>query len=235
MEDFSTFQVYGVLGGKSVFDYFSQSNAAGQVIIFILLCLSVVAWTVLISKGLELKKMRRLNSIFELRLRDITSLQQVDFDTLSGRGTVYYAVFREALEASRRYVRAHGSGDQESENQRMKHVENALHRAVADGTQVYERHLLVLGTVVSSAPFLGLLGTVWGVMDAFGSVAVEGSATLQALAPGVSGALLTTVMALLVAIPSVAGYNYILSNARRATAELENFASSLADSMELDS
>ncbi|HNX05448.1 MAG TPA: MotA/TolQ/ExbB proton channel family protein, partial [Opitutales bacterium] len=84
------------------------------------------------------------------------------------------------------------------------------------------------------APFLGLLGTVWGVMDAFGAISMQKTATLQMLAPGVSGALLTTVAGLCVAIPAVFGYNYLLSQSKLMVTELENFASLLADRVEIE-
>jgi biopolymer transport protein TolQ len=88
---------------------------------------------------------------------------------------------------------------------------------------------------VTGAPFLGLLGTVWGVMAAFSAVSLQQTASIQTLAPGISSALLTTVAGLLVAIPSVFGYNYILANTKQLITELENFASALADRIELES
>jgi biopolymer transport protein TolQ len=97
--------------------------------------------------------------------------------------------------------------------------------------------MIFLATIVSGAPFLGLLGTVWGVMLAFDSITASGAqtASIQNLAPGVSAALLTTIAGLVVAIPSVFGYNFLLSTTRRLITELENFASSLADRIELES
>jgi biopolymer transport protein TolQ len=95
--------------------------------------------------------------------------------------------------------------------------------------------MIFLASIVSGAPFLGLLGTVWGVMAAFSAVAVQQSASIPTLAPGVSAALLTTIAGLVVAIPSVFGYNYLLGNQRRLITELENYASSLADRIELES
>ena len=84
-----------------------------------------------------------------------------------------------------------------------------------------------MGTVanaVSTCPFLGLLGTVWGVMDAFGGMAVSGAATLSAVAPGISGALLTTIVGLLVAIPSAIGYNVLTNRIRKLHVQMDNFA-----------
>ena len=84
--------------------------------------------------------------------------------------------------------------------------------------------MLMLATAVSAAPFLGLLGTVWGVMDGFGAMAQEGAANLSAVAPGISAALLTTVVGLLVARPSSIGYNWLLEQIRQQTEFIENFS-----------
>jgi biopolymer transport protein TolQ len=117
---------------------------------------------------------------------------------------------------------------------RMGQVENALQRAVGECVILYESKMVLLGSIVTGAPFLGLLGTVWGVMDSFGAISMEKTATLQMLAPGVSGALLTTVAGLCVAIPAVFGYNYLLSQSKLMVTELENYASLLADRIELE-
>jgi biopolymer transport protein ExbB/TolQ len=90
----------------------------------------------------------------------------------------------------------------------------------------------VLTMAVSGAPFLGLLGTVWGVMDAFGGIAASGSANLAAMAPGVSGALITTVTGLLVAIPAMFGYNFLVTSIRGIIVEMDNFAAELASEFE---
>ena len=95
-----------------------------------------------------------------------------------------------------------------------------------------ESGLIFLAIAVSGAPFLGLLGTVWGVMSAFGGVAQQGVATLAAMAPGVAAALITTVAGLLVAIPSMFGYNWLVHNLRVFTVGLDNFAQELVSKME---
>ena len=95
-----------------------------------------------------------------------------------------------------------------------------------------ESQLILLSTAVSGAPFLGLLGTVWGVMDTFTGVAMAGKPNLAAMAPGVSGALITTVVALLVAIPAMFGYNFILTSMRALILQMENFAAELESEFE---
>ena len=84
--------------------------------------------------------------------------------------------------------------------------------------------MIFLQTAVSASPFLGLFGTVWGITIAFTNLASQGKADISTLAPGVSGALLTTVIALIVAIPSLVGYNIITAAIRKMTVQLDNFA-----------
>ncbi|MDD4736581.1 MAG: MotA/TolQ/ExbB proton channel family protein, partial [Kiritimatiellae bacterium] len=106
-------------------------------------------------------------------------------------------------------------------------VRNLIERNVADQALLLEDHMGFLATSVSVAPFLGLLGTVWGVMDAFGGMAITGAATLSAVAPGIAGALLTTIIGLLVALPSSIGYNILTNKIRRITVDMDNFAQEL--------
>ena len=89
-----------------------------------------------------------------------------------------------------------------------------------------------LATAVTTAPFLGLLGTVWGVMAAFGGMAAQKSAQLSAVAPGISSALLTTVVGLLVALPSAIGYNLLSNQIRQLCVKTDNFAQELVSDIE---
>lgn len=220
--------------GPNVFTYFAQSNFAGKIVIFILVLCSIVAWTVMLGKYLDLSKLRSQNYRYErgiLRERNLIELAP----ERPGKGAgPYYNMMREALEAFRRYGGDLSQADPHRVTLRMGHVENALQRSVADQIIRYEAKMVVLGSIVTGAPFLGLLGTVWGVMDAFGGMAGAGSASLQSLAPGVSGALLTTVAGLVVAIPSVFGYNFLLQQTKISVVQLENFASQVADRIELE-
>src|SRR2546423_7805064 len=114
----------------------------------------------------------------------------------------------------------------------MRAVNAAMDRAVGETALQLESQMILLATAVSGAPFLGLLGTVWGVMDTFTGVALAGSANLAAMAPGVSGALITTVTALCVAIPAMFGYNFLVTSIRAMIVEMDNFAAELASEFE---
>jgi biopolymer transport protein ExbB/TolQ len=114
----------------------------------------------------------------------------------------------------------------------MNAVRSALEREVGEQALRMEDRMTVLATAVSGAPFLGLLGTVWGVMDTFSAIAASNNASLTTMAPGVSGALITTVTGLLVAIPAMFGYNFLVVTIRGMTVELDNFAGELAASFD---
>ena len=116
----------------------------------------------------------------------------------------------------------------------MEHIKRTLESAVARESIKLESGLILLASAVSGGPFLGLLGTVWGVMDTFAMVGQQQSAALETMAPGVSAALITTVAGLVVAIPSMFGYNFLVHSLRVRTVELDNFAQELVSKMETE-
>ena len=116
----------------------------------------------------------------------------------------------------------------------MEHVKRTLESDVAKESLKLESGLILLAIAVSGAPFVGLLGTVWGVMAVFSAAAQEGNANLTTVAPGVAAALATTVAGLLVAIPSMVGYNWLVHNMRVLSVEMDNFAQELASKIETD-
>lgn len=220
-------------GSASLLSYFANSNLAGKFIVLSLILFSLLAWTVMIGKYMDLSRLRSLNLSFEKRLADAVSVLRLN---MRGKGIELgpYALLVElGLDACQRY-RGSSNDTLHGQSIRMGHVENALQRGVSQQTIRYESKMIVLASIVTASPFLGLLGTVWGVMEAFGGIALQNTATLQSLAPGVSGALLTTVAGLLVAIPSVLGYNFLLTQTKLLITELENYASALADRIELE-
>ena len=189
----------------------------------------------MIGKNNDLAALRRMNLIFEQRLKDERRILDLPESFRNKRGIPYAEILSEAFEA---YWRAAAIGKEkgiDSSRFRLELAENAIQRALARTIHSYEASMIFLASIVSGAPFMGLLGTVWGVMTAFDSVSVQQTASIQTLAPGVSAALLTTIAGLLVAIPSLFGYNMLQAKTRTMITEAENFASSLADRIELES
>ena len=218
----------------SLFEYFGQSNTAGKFILFILLICSILAWSVIIGKLLQIRRSEQLNKRHQMQLNKSSGVLQLDLEHLSSQAGPHAGITEVALRAYARYASVSHHQERSELDLLMGHIDNAVARSVAEQSLKYEEKLVLLGSIVTGAPFLGLLGTVWGVMDAFGAMSSASSASLQALAPGVSGALLTTVSALVVAIPAVFGYNYLLQNTKIVLIELENFASTISDRIELE-
>jgi biopolymer transport protein TolQ len=111
-------------------------------------------------------------------------------------------------------------------------VKVVMEEAAAAEAMALEKGMIVLSTAVAGGPFIGLLGTVWGVMETFAGIATAGSASLAAMAPGVAGALICTVIGLLVAIPAMFSYNFMVTTIRAITQELDGFSSRFANQME---
>lgn len=223
------------LATTNIVDVFMRCDPVGQVITGGLAVASVIAWAVMLGKWNELSNLRRLNHAFEQHLRDQRNVLDLPESFRNKRSIPYADLFADAIEA---YWHAAALGQEkgiDTSRFRLEHAENALQRSLARQVLRYEASMIFLASIVSGAPFLGLLGTVWGVMEAFSAVAVQQSASIASLAPGVSAALLTTIAGLVVAIPSVFGYNALLAKTKVLVTETENFASSMADRIELES
>ncbi len=111
-------------------------------------------------------------------------------------------------------------------------VKVSLERAVSAQAMSLEKGMIILSTAVAGGPFIGLLGTVWGVMETFSGIAKQQAASLLAMAPGVAGALIATVVGLFVAIPAMFAYNYMITTIRSITQELDNFTTEYATAIE---
>ncbi len=231
MDFFANFTIFDSSNmlAASITDYFFQSNFAGQVIIIVLLILSVMAWGVMFCKYADLTTIEELNN--KAAKRVATSQSLIDAAAaVKSIPSPNSRLLKESLNTLAS-MKSHAGNTA----MRTTMIENALYRVVSKETSKYEEKMTLLGTIISGAPFLGLLGTAWGVMDCFGSLGGQTSVTLQQLAPGVSGALLTTVAGLLVAIPSVFGYNFLSTKIKTMSTDVENFAGLLSDKIEIES
>jgi biopolymer transport protein ExbB/TolQ len=221
---------------------FHHSDGAGKGIVFVLLLGSVFSWSVMYTKYMYIRQARLQNQRFQQAYRQSRKPLELFASgrlfTPSPLAEVYRSGCRELC------FHLLGSGEVDETFQArlevadpiranaMASVRSAMEQRVNEEALKMEAQMILLATAVSGAPFLGLLGTVWGVMAAFTHVAQAGNAQLTTLAPGVSAALLTTVTGLLVAIPAMFGYNFLLTTIRAMTVETENFAASCAFDME---
>lgn len=226
-----------LVGMESDLPYvWEQATLEAKAIIFILAIFSIVAWSVMASKALQMRRAKKLNLLFFSEFRAQKNVMSIFERRVQVDGCPLFAVYQEGcVELAGRQKSNLSAGRPKTITLiSMEHVKRALERSVAQESLRLESGLIMLAIAVSGAPFLGLLGTVWGVMSAFSQVGIKGSADLATMAPGVAGALITTVAGLLVAIPSMFGYNWLVHNLRVLTVELDNFAQELASKMEIE-
>ena len=222
---------------------FTEAHLPGKVVIGILVVFSIFSWTVMFTKVGEISRTRRLNKQFLEAFRAEKNAFSLFSQRVRVEGCSLYEIYMAGCKELKNYYGSepdHVSGlglpapaaVKRVTVKQMDHVKGVIERTVAEQGLKLEQGLVMLATAVSGAPFLGLLGTVWGVMDAFGEIAIQGNASLTTMAPGVSGALITTVTGLLVAIPSMFAYNWLVHSIRGMTVDMDNFASELATAME---
>jgi len=215
-----------------------QATPEGKAVIACLFVFSIIAWSVMTSKALQMRRARKLNLYFSTEFRAQKTVLEIFDRSLQVEGCPLFMVYQAGCTQLDARLRGPG-GDRRKQRvtlKNMEHVKRAIENVVAQESLKLESGLIWLAIAVSGAPFLGLLGTVWGVMSAFGGIAQapQGAATLAAMAPGVAAALITTVAGLLVAIPSMFGYNWLVHNLRVFTVGLDNFAQELVSKMEVE-
>ena len=217
---------------SNIYYAWQQSDVCAKGIVAVLFLLSIYAWTIMFDKGWALLRVRLGCSRFLAEFEPADSVLALSLRERQFSGPIaeaYYTAIDDVMDILRvpsavvdRYLRAcvlpRALTDKEVDK-----VRSTLERVLAAQNLLIEERLGMLGTIVTISPFLGLLGTVWGVMLAFVGMAQKGRPDIGAIAPGVSGALLTTVVGLVVAIPSVMGLNLILNAVKRTNVEMDNF------------
>jgi biopolymer transport protein ExbB/TolQ len=186
-------------------------------------------------KALQLRRARKYNRYFDQEFRTQSRVLAMYERRISAEGCPLFNVYQEGCVALEERLR-----DKEGNRHRfvtlksVEHIKGLIESTVARESVALESGIILLAIAVSGAPFMGLLGTVWGVMEVFSAAAQEGNASLTTVAPGVAAALATTVAGLLVAIPSMFGYNWLVHNLRVATVEMDNFAQEFSAKIEAE-
>ena len=214
-----------------------QAGTPGKAIIILLGLLSVFVWSVMIQKARQTRQARKLNRLFADEFHQYERVLVIHNRDIHVEGCPLFNLYDNGCKDLLSRLKTNGNEDELGSQKyatikTMEHVKRTLESDVAKESLKLESGLILLAIAVSGAPFVGLLGTVWGVMDVFSAAAQEGNANLTTVAPGVAAALATTVAGLLVAIPSMVGYNWLVHNLRVFTVELDNFAQELASRME---
>jgi biopolymer transport protein TolQ len=203
-----------------------NSGPVAIAVLILLAILSLFSWTVIIAKYRGFSAARNQSSRFLRAFRKSGRLSEVAAVSEQFKPSPLVSVFNEINDEYQRQSNGRGLP------RNPVGLERAAATASSEALTLMERRLTWLATIANIAPFIGLFGTVWGIIDAFHGLGTAGAATLRAVAPGISEALITTAAGILVAIPSVVGYNQLTAQLRDFAARMDDFGRELLNAIE---
>ncbi|MHB8137281.1 MAG: protein TolQ [Smithellaceae bacterium] len=225
MKDIGSLDIGGNFHG-SLLGMITDAGLMVQFVLLILLILSVISWTIIFLKFRHYRKIRKENEAFDSDYQRSNKLSEVlpasKKYSLSTTAEVFRAGYTELTKMNK--LSKEATRGEEISLSSLDNVQRALNRASNTEMTKLESALGFLATTGSASPFIGLFGTVWGIMETFKAIGARGSATLAIVAPGISEALIATAAGLAAAIPAVIFYNYFLNKSKTMVQEMDNFA-----------
>ena len=218
--------------GASAADILQMIARAGlvvQLVMFILLMFSVISWAIIIFKSSQMSRARKHSYYFLDLFWKSRSLSNVYNESADYEASPVAQIFRVGYEELTRLRKS-----KVDHLQGMDNIQRSLRRAAAAEVTRLSKSLSFLATTGNATPFIGLFGTVWGIMGSFHSIGLTGQANLASVAPGISEALVATAAGLAAAIPAVVAYNHFSSRLRTMDAEMTNFSADFLNILERD-
>jgi biopolymer transport protein TolQ len=216
--------VHGV--GTGVVGLFGEVSWFGKVIVFILMGFSVVSWAMILLKYQFLRRSEKESHAFLIAFRKTKKIEELfrlaDQKKYSPLATLFVEGYRKAESIIKTLP-----NEKVTDEERpliSQEIERSLKINTQDEIMYMERYLAFLGTTGTVGPLLGLLATVWGIMEAFYGIGLKGTGDIGALAPGLAAALINTSMGLFVAIPAVISYNYFAEKIRSISTRMDSFS-----------
>ena len=203
----------------SIITLFMRADLIVKSVIILLIVSSIYSWALIFEKHKIFKRINLTSSDFEEKFWSSKSAQEIFKKTSENDLDPMTRVFRAGM-SSLNDNKSKGSKETNEIVKRMMDV------AIDKEIEIYEKNLTILATIGSVAPFVGLFGTVWGIMNTFQSIAISRNTSLAIVAPGIAEALFATALGLLAAIPAVVAYNKYSNSSRVYTQKLENFSRS---------
>ena len=213
-------------GFSAVIDMVRNSGPVAIAVLVLLGIASLYSWAVILGKSSTFRKARTQSRRFMRAFRKADRLQEIAAVSDQFKPSPLVTVFDEVYDTYRRQTGGFGPP------KNILTLERTAQAAASESLTVLEHRLTWLATIGAVAPFVGLFGTVMGIVDAFHGLGTEGAATLRAVAPGVSEALITTAAGLLVAIPAVIAYNQFTASLREFGSRMDDFSRELLNSLE---
>ena len=215
-----------VNNGNDIVAMLQNSGPVAMVVLVSLLLGSLFSWAIILGKWGSFRRARVQSQRFLRAFRKANRLQEIAAVSEQFKPSPLVNVFDEVYETYRRQTGGFGPP------RNITALERAGQTAASESLTAMEQRLTWLASIGSISPFVGLFGTVMGIVKAFVGLGMEGTATLRAVAPGVAEALITTAAGLLVAIPAVIAYNQFTARCRDFAARMDDFARELLNSME---
>ncbi len=203
----------------------AQATPVVKGVLLVLVLMSVASWYIIVYKALYLRKARAESSLFLEAFWQSKRLDEIYQTSEHLKRSPISQVFRAGYVELTKLKGGKAGDTMQTQMGDMESIERSLRRAQTSEAVHLEALTPFLATTASAAPFVGLFGTVWGIMSAFINIAKKGDATLLTVAPGIAEALIATAIGLVAAIPAVMAYNYFLSRTRVLEADMENFSS----------
>lgn len=213
-------------GSSALVEMISNSGPVAMAVLVLLLIASIYSWTVIFGKASTFSKATKESRRFIRAFRKATRLQEIATLATDFKLSPLAQVFEDVYETYKRQTG--GSGPPRN----LVPLERSAQTAASEAVTQLERRLTWLATIAATSPFVGLFGTVIGVVDAFHGLGTAGAATLRAVAPGISEALITTAAGLFVAVPAVVAYNQFTARIRVFAAAIDDFCRELLNSLE---
>src|SRR5881394_1339825 len=212
--------------GGEIIDLVGETGPVAKIVLLILLIFSLISWAIILSKWSVLSRARIQSGRFLRAFRRAQRLQDVAAVSEQFRPSPLVGVFQSGFREFERQVGSSGG------LRNPLAVQRAMQIAASEEMTRFERNLPWLAITGAVTPFVGLFGTVWGIIDAFHGLGTSGAATLRAVAPGISEALITTAAGLAAAIPAVIAYNLIGGSIREFAARGDDFSLEMLNAVE---
>jgi len=215
-----------VFVGGEIVDMISNSGAVAKLVLLFLLAFSLISWAIILTKWSLLRRARTQSGRFVRAFRKAQRLQDIAAVADQFKPSPLVGVFEGGYEEYRRQVASVGA------IRNLISIQRGMQIGASEEITRLERNMPWLAITAAVTPFVGLFGTVWGIIDAFHGLGTAGAATLRAVAPGISEALITTAAGLAAAIPAVIAYNLIGSSIREFAARSDDFALEVLNAVE---
>jgi biopolymer transport protein TolQ len=210
----------------SLWGLFMQADIVVKLVMLMLIAASVWVWAIVYEKVTSIRRAQRAADAFEERFWSGGSLEELYDEEGEKPAHPMAAVFGAAMTEWRRSARV--AGADVSRHAARERTERAMTITIQREMDTMERWMIFLASVGSTAPFVGLFGTVWGIMHSFSAIAAQHNTNLSVVAPGIAEALFATAIGLVAAIPAVLAYNKISTDLARFAVRLEGFAGEFA-------